>query len=456
MRRIRLLAILTVAVLSLGLLGAVVSADEEDILIVSEDVTSQFPDGISFTISLQSPSPIDDIRVFYKSRSSGITSYGLLEFESGTEVQAHYLLDTGGGGERGMGPFVPPGSTFEYSFEIRNKSGDVLRTQPKEFVYLDSRFEWRSITEGPLTVYHYGPTDKRAADILQAALRAVERMSRVLGVEEVQPINVVAYNNYRHMVGALPPRPQAISQDLVTEGQAFANLGVLMMLAFNEDAEGVASHEVTHIVLDDAADQAYNILPMWLNEGLAEFGNVLPTEDYDTALIFGAYTRRLKPLWHLRTFAGDPNDIIIAYGQSRSVVAYLINTYGEEKMAQYIRELKATLSIDRAMIRVYGFDQRGLDSEWRVNLGLRPLPESGDVEEQGSPRPTPAIESTPEAPPPLTPMPREEETRPERSSPGCNRGSGSGASIPADPFILLLLAGPIGFLPFKRFWKPKA
>ena len=453
MRWIVVLSVFIGVILSSTFLGVGVRAEDEGILIVSEEVTSQFPDGISFRISLKSQSTIDDIRVFYKSMRSGITSYGLLEFDAGTDVQAYYLLDAGSGGERGLGAFVPPGSRFEYSFEIKNKSGVVLRTQPKEFVYLDSRFEWRSIAEEPLTVYHYGPTDKRAEDILQAALRAVERMSRVLGVEKVQPINIVAYNNYRHMVVALPPRPQAISQDLVTEGQAFANLGVLMMLAFNEDAEGVASHEITHIVLDDAAGQAYNILPMWLNEGLAEFGNVLPTEDYDQALLYGAYTRRLKPLWHLRTFVGDPNDVIISYGQARSVVAYLINTYGEEKMAQFLRELQDILSIDRAMMQVYGIDQRGLDTEWRVHLGLRPLKVADAAGEPDSLGPAYAIEETPEASDTQTPMPKENETQPDPISPGCSGVSGSSSRIGVDPFILLLLAGPIGFLPFRRFMR---
>ena len=329
-----------------------------------------------------------------------------------------------------------------------------LRTPQKEFVYLDPRFEWATISEGPITVYHYGPTEKRAETILQSSLQAVTNMSRVLGVEAVEPINIVAYNNYRHMVLALPPRSQAVREGLVTEGQAFTDIRVLLVLAFVENIQGVASHEVTHILIDDASGQGYPIMPLWLNEGLAELGNIDPTETYDNALLYGIYTRRLKPLWHLSTFSGDPDDIIIAYGQSRSVVSYLVNVYGEEKMAQFMEELDNTLSVDQAMSRVYGFDQQGLDAEWRTRIGLSPLPE-GEAPSTPTANSAPSIQETPGALPTHTPMPREEK-EPGSSSPGCNRGSGSSAAAATDPLVLLLLAGPMGMLSWRRLRKPRA
>jgi hypothetical protein len=442
----------------LGLVVPAVSADEGDISILSEEVTSQFPDGISFDISLESSSPIDEVRVFYRSESTATTSYGYLEFEPGLTSKGHFFLDTSIGGERGSTAFVPPGAIFRYSYEVRDETGNILRTEEKEFVYIDPRFEWMTISEGPLTVYHYGPTQKRAETVLQSALDAVTNMSRVLGVDELEHINIVAYNNYRHMVTALPPRAQAVSEELVTQGQAFTNIRVLLVLAFDEDIKGITSHEVVHILVDDAAGRAYTLIPAWLNEGLAEFGNVAPNESYDNALLYGIYTRRLKPLGHLTTFSGDPDDVIIAYGHSRSVVSYLIDTYGEDKMARFIAALDQSLSVDSAMTSVYGFDQQGLDSEWRSRIGLRPFEDVEDIDGESSPTvtpsPTPAIESTPEAQPTHTLMPREDEGEPS-TSPGCNRGSGSSASVPVDPFFLLLLAGPLGLFPLRRLRKPR-
>jgi len=454
MRALRTLTILLVVSVSLVLLSPTVSADEGDIVVLSEEVTSQFPGGISFNISLKSSSPINEVRVFYRSEKTAAAAYGLLAFEPGQQVEAQYTLRAGSGSQAGSGPFVPAGATFRYHFEVRNKAGDVLLTKPQQFVYLDPRFEWMTISEGPVTVYHYGPTEKRAQDMLQAALHAVTKMSKILGVDEVEPINIVAYNNYRHMIPALPPRPQAVAEELVNQGQAFTNFRVLVVLAFDEGVQGITSHEVTHVVVDDAAGRAYGILPVWLNEGLAEVGDIAPDESSDNALLYAAYTRRLRPLWYLQTFSGEPDDVIIAYGQGRSVIAYLINTYGEEKIARLMKELSNTLSVDRALMRAYGFDQRGLDREWRLSIGLRPLPEEGESE---GPQPAPpALESTPESVVPPTPAPQEKESTRKASRSSCNRSPGPAANVPADALVLLLLAGPISLASWRRFRGPRA
>ena len=120
---------LGVALLMLAASGAVASADEGDISILSEEVTSQFPDGISFDISLESSSPIDEIRVFYRSESTATTSYGYLEFEPGLTSEGHFFLDTSVGGEGGNTTFVPPGAVFRYSYEVTDETGNVLRTE---------------------------------------------------------------------------------------------------------------------------------------------------------------------------------------------------------------------------------------------------------------------------------------------------------------------------------------
>lgn len=440
MRYFVLQTICLVAVLLVVLVGHAVSADQGQISILSEEVTSQFPDGISFSLTLESSNPIDEVRVFYSYQES-TTSYGYMEFEPTQPIQAYYLLSTNNTGSAGS--FIPPGATFRYSFEVRDRSGNIHHTAQKEFVYLDSRFEWEIIEEAPITVYYYGPTEKRAQTILQASLQAVTMMSSVLGVDNVEPINIVAYNNYRHMALALPPRSQAVREGLVTEGQAFTDIRVLLVLAFVENIQGIASHEVTHVLIDDASGQGYDVMPLWLNEGLAELGNVDPTETYDNALLYGIYTRRLKPLWYLSTFAGDPDDILIAYGQSRSIVSYLANVYGHKKMAQFMTEMDNKLSVDEAMLEVYGFDQEGLDAEWRTQIGLSPLTSS-----EGSPSSTRSTRTSADDTKGLhanEPLSSDEDSVQSRS-PGCNRGSGGGVSAVSDPFVLFLATSLVGMV----------
>jgi hypothetical protein len=70
---------------------------------------------------------------------------------------------------------------------------------------------------------------------------------------------------------------------------------------------------------------------------------------------------------------GDPDAVNLFYGQSWSVVKYLNDTYGPEKFAQLFAEIKGGKRIDTALEAVYGFDQDGLDNEWRAAHGLEPL-----------------------------------------------------------------------------------
>ena len=452
----KLIAFATFAATALILAAGLTTASADDsVVILADEVTSHFPDGITFNLSLETASPVDDIRVFYKSPAADTITYGLLEFDNGPATKASFFLDTSVGGEGGNTTFIPPGTVFRYHYQVFTEDGESFKTEQKEFVYTDSRFEWTSISEGPLTVYYYGPTETRAQSILDASLDATTNMARVLGVEQVEPINIIAYNNYRHMSAALPPRAQTVREGLITQGQAFTDIRVLLVLGTDPTIEGIASHEVTHVLVDDAAGRAYTILPAWLNEGLAEFGNVAPSESYDNALLYGIYTRRVKPLAYLTRFTGDPDDVVISYGQSRSVVSYLINTYGETMMAELMAQLDHTFSLDQAMLQVYGFDQDGLDTEWRTRMGLRPF---GYEQAPPTTETAPPIAAVPDVPTEgesdATVEPKEGDVEGDRRPGGCSRDARVNASVPLEPFMLLLLAGPVGFLGLRRFRKP--
>ncbi len=464
--------------------SAVARADEGNIKVVEAKAESQFPDGIKFSVRADSPDGIDDIRVFFsKVDQKGRSAYRSVEFEPGNSVVGESLLPSGRGGD-----YFPPGTKIEFSFEVRDKAGAVVRTEPQEFVYHDNRFEWETVVEGLITVYYYGEYVRgRAETVLEAANENLKKMLPVLGITPTEPLRIVSYNNYRHMATALPFRSQAISEGLQTQGMAFSNERVLLVHGFDPTIAGTVSHEFTHLLVGEAAGAAISQVPSWLNEGLAEYGNIDPTDDYDAALRYGIFTRRIKPLWYLGAFGGTPEDIIIAYGQSRSVVAYMISTYGPERMAALFPVLQRTLNIDQALLEIYGMDQFGIDSAWREFLGLEPLPSpeelksqlkeqaeasQGEVaegegsDEQGSQREgstqdsAPAIgagstpESTPDAdahPAGATGEEGQESggASPSPStSPGCNVPAAGGS--PAGLGMLLLLGAPLGLMALPR------
>jgi hypothetical protein len=439
---------------------AMAQADDNEIEVLSQRAESDFPDGVRFFIEARSPDEIEEVRVFFKKLGqTSRSSYRLVEFEPGKSISGESVILSGRSGE-----YIPPGTRIEYSFEIRDKAGRVYRSQDEVFIYLDNRFEWKTVSNGLITVFYYGDAEARAQTMLETAQETLQRMRPVLGIDPEDPLHIVTYTDYRHMADALPFRAQAVQERLITQGMAFNEERVLLVHGFDSTYVGTTSHEFTHLLVADAAGRAVGRVPSWLNEGLAEYGNVEASEDYDQYLRNAVARGQLRPLWHQTTFSGTPEEIIVAYGQGKSVVEYMLATYGPEKMAGLIDALKMTFDIDKALEQVYGFDQYGLDSEWRISLGLEPLPPPEGQQPQEQPTPAPTLPPTPAPPPANTPTATSQPTPMPEASPAAsteNRGApqaSPGCSAPSHPgrmatdlAVLALLGGPLAMLYFRKF-----
>ena len=348
---------------------------DTNITIDSISVKSDFPKNIIFEINAQASEEINTIKIEYKATEGRSTSYGYADFENGEKVEAIYNLPT----SSGQG-FIPPGTKITYQIEIITSSGKILKSKKSEFTYFDNRFEWSTLKNEWAIVHYYGPTKSRAEIILKTTTNTITDMSKLLGISDIQPITVVAYNNVRHMSSALPKRAAAVAQDLVTEGTAWADKRTVLVMAFGETFAGITAHEVMHVLIHDAAKHVYAAIPTWLNEGLAEYANFESSSSYAQSLAYAIFTRKLKPIWYLQTFSGTPDEILIAYGHSKSVVSFLIKTFGEKKLAILMKELQKNPDIDQALQTTYGFNQHGLDSQWRKSIGLEPLPNPKELE----------------------------------------------------------------------------
>ena len=467
MRRSLLLLVLLSA-LAILLTAGPAFAEEGEIEVLDMAAESQFPDGVRFSVTAQSAGEIDEIRVFFKKTGeTGSSSYRSVDFEPGTLVTGESILSTAGGGD-----YFPPGTQIRYSFEIRDKAGAVHRTPEQDFIYGDGRFEWLTVSSGLISVDYYGEyVEQRAQTILEAAEETLESMAPVLGIEPTEPLRIVSYNNYRHMSAALPFRSQAVREQLQTSGMAFDDERVLLVLGFDATVKGTVSHEFIHLLVAEAAGRTRTQVPAWLNEGLAEYGNIDPTADYEAALRYGIFTRRLRPLWFQHAFSGSPEDIIIAYGQGHSVVTFLVDRFGPEKIAELFQALQRKLNIDAALEEVYGLDQYGVDSEWRKAIGLDPLPPPGELERQmqqiASPEPgeqaeegaaTPVSAADAEPDPAGTPEgpateQAEDDEVVEPASGGCNAPAYGDSSAAASIGLgsMLILGAPLGLISLRAF-----
>ena len=283
--------------------------------------------------------------------------------------------------------YIPPGTIIMYNFEVEDSAGNRVETEPQPFIYHDARFvdedgnsQWEEVSAGTVTVAYKGPVKSRADNILSVINETLEKMRPVMGDAALEePIRVTMYNNTKEMMEALPPRSASIGRELITEGQAFTDLGTLLVLGGGRLALGTASHEVMHIITHRAGDNIRRRVPPWLDEGLSEYANVDPGYSYDIALEFAVETDRVLPHVYLPAMPGKAEDVIIFYGQSRSIVRMMIEVFGPEKMKQLMAELKDGNDVDDALTTVYGLDREALDSAWRRAIGAKEMERSSVV-----------------------------------------------------------------------------
>ena len=366
-----------------------------DIEVISTSITSEFPEAFRIKLEAQGKYDITSIAIRLRigQRKSGAYNY-LCQPGEKVDVSkwicADLIKDKNISGEllwrtNTAARYIPPGTIITYHFEIEDSTGTILETNPEEFIYYDSRFTWSEIVDGPVTVSYHGPVKTRAEDILDATTKTLDHMGPLLGSGTDDPIRVTMYNNTKEMLEALPPGSTTISRELITEGQAFSELGTLLVLGGNRGAKGTASHEVTHILVHRAGKSIYREIPSWLNEGLAEYGNIESSFSYDIALEFAAANNRLLPVMFMSGLPGKPEDVIIFYGQSKSIVNLMIDMFGTAKMAELMLSFKNGNSTENAIKEVCNLELLELTNIWRESIGA----EKYQLPDQGKSVPTP-------------------------------------------------------------------
>ena len=454
------------------------AAAQGTITVLEQGVENQFPDGLRFHLEAQSPSPIEEIRVYVRKLGQSSRSvYRTVEFDPGARVSGEALFQSKTSNE-----FIPTGTRLSYYFDIRTADGQRLETEPQVLVYLNRGLDWDSVSDGLINVYYYRHTDEseeRARQVLEVAADTYAHMGPILGVELTEPMNLVVYSDYADMRVALPPKSRVAAQQLRTLGQAFTTERTLLVDGSNDVFVGdnilsTTAHEFTHLLVADAAGSSYGQIYTWLNEGLAVYSEGSNSE-------FGRYVNTairndsVPPLASLRTYAGTPEETLRNYGLGHSVVTYMLDTYGQEPMTALFASIRKVHNFEKALEEAYGLTIFELDNEWRESLGLsprelstpvlpafqaiptrRPTPTS-DASAQQVPAPqatTPAtVPPTPisEPAPTYTPKPAPATEAPSPASPsggGCGAPppESAGRKLPAELASVGLLAGPLGLL----------
>ncbi|MBI1885281.1 MAG: hypothetical protein HYS09_03035 [Chloroflexi bacterium] len=413
------LAVVLLPLLLLALAGGTARA-KGDITVTGAGVDNRFPNGLHFSLSATSDSSIEEVRLRYRVLPDGPVSLGVPEFEPGESVSIGFQV--GGGAEL----YLAPGATIRYAWELTDASGGTVTTPTKTAVYDDVRFDFQVEPAAGVRLYWYAGSRETAQEMLQVARETLDRMSHLLGAEVDFPVKVWVYADSGDMRPALVHRSEAYEERITTYGTRVTSDTVLVL---GSAAFDTLRHELAHIVTGVAGEGPYGALPDWLDEGTAVYAQSGPG-NYGIAIERAVAGGNVFSLPAISSAPGDPDKVLLFYGQSWSVASYLIDTYGPRKFARLFEALREGATTDGALRDVYGFDQGGLEDRWRESVGLPPRATSPP--EDGARSPGPGQNGT-------------------ASSAGDGNGTGLIVALVAAVLASALVLGAGGYLLSRRF-----
>jgi len=130
-------------------------------------------------------------------------------------------------------------------------------------------------------------------------------------------------------------------------------------------------HELCHLLLRRYIDADH--LPRWFNEGVAQWSSdgisellIARRENHLQAAVLSGNLVSLDQL--SRTFPGDRDGLLLAYEESRSMVAYIVRQHGTAGMLSILRFMREGDAVEVAVRKALEIPFYQLETQWHDHL----------------------------------------------------------------------------------------
>lgn len=355
--------------------GLRVRADSP-ISIQVNDATYVFSQGIDFSLTASSDSPIKSVVLFYGQQGEGLVRRIYPPFQPGKSVTVNYTEGLA------IGQFAP-GTTLLYYWQLSCEDGTTLKTDPLTFEYTDTNHKWQIIAGERVDLYWYGNSSALAKELATKADADSQVLQERFGIALVSRLRVYVYNNTTDMGKALASRSQGYDEAVTTLGVA-VDQTTLLLLGSHRDVRSTLAHELSHLVVGLATDNPFTDLPRWLDEGLAMYAEGDLRSSNQIALDQGIKANQLLTIRSMTSYSGKASEVDLFYGQAFSIVDFMIRDLGEDKLQQLLQVMSQGARQEEALQQVYGFGLDELDKRWRASVGAKAAPTTAPTAEPGS------------------------------------------------------------------------
>lgn len=353
--------------------------------VINNRATIDFPDRITFQANIDSDAEITSVVIEYGTQQltcGTVIAKAFPQFTPGTSISSSWTWEMRQSGS------LPPGAIIWWRWRYTNAKGVETVSEQKSVIWIDNDFDWQSISAENLNLHWYQGDETFAKTLLEAASNGLSLLKNSAGLEPENPIDLYIYGGYEDLRDAILYEPSW------TGGLAFPEHDIVIIgispsnLDWGQDA---IVHEITHVLVGHLTFSCLGDVPTWLNEGLAVYSEGGLDSSSQTQLDQAISDNSLLSVRSLSAGFSEVRDkATLSYSQSYSIVKYLIETFGQDKMNALLATLQDGTTIDDALLDIYAFDVEGLEDKWREAINAQPR----GVSAQPTPQSTPTIVPT--------------------------------------------------------------
>lgn len=366
---------------------AVPSHAQAGIVVLDQAVEHEFKGPMTFSLTAESSSAIQSARLFWRVAGEVAAHKAEPEFDPATRVAVEHTIDMGNDSN-----YQPPMITFTYWWVIEDQAGNRLKTEPTPYLYSDTRYDWQVLENELVQLYWTEQNAEFGQRYFDRAVEAASELSAEFGLETTTPVVIVIYNTHQEFMSVL--------REASAEWTGAVNFGDSGMIVIGLGQEAwmlqVIPHELTHAVLHQITQPPFGEIPRWLHEGLAVRSEGGMGREERIALEKAIEDDTLIPLRVLNSpFPDARARAILSYAESNSLVEFIIEEHGPEKLGELLSVFAVGAHYDDAMLEVFGVDMDGIEDQWRAYIGARPRAEAQAATSTPLSTSTPALTFTP-------------------------------------------------------------
>lgn len=244
------------------------------------------------------------------------------------------------------------------------------------------KFDWSFIQTNHFDVYYSQGGYELAEYTAEALESSYNDIKKLVKYEINNRVSVIVYNSHNDW------QQTNVINEYLEEGiqgvtELFKNRIVLPFEGDYGLLRHVIHHELTHAVINDMfyggsiqsliSSRMPVQLPLWLNEGLAEYASVGWNVNADMFMRDATVQNYLPPIEYLGG--------IFAYQGGNSLWNYIAMKYGEQKIGEILNRIKGTRSVEQGFKSTIGLSLKELSDRWQKEQKVMYWPDIAKREE---------------------------------------------------------------------------